>query len=428
LQQLANGKLRTLSRILDELNLKINASKTSIILHPSTYDAYMPEVVLNEENIPINDHARVLGIQFQGNEKFKKHFEVMVAKIDTRCNAIKRLTATKHGGHPESLMNIFRAVVRSVVEYGSTIYGDWLKGQDNKVQQKMNAILKLINGLPHTTPANVTAAIASEPPINIRRDFNVKKQTIKEYVTSSPSHEIWKAGSHDVATKHLNATTKCFRQEKNFIESIEKTCLNEYQNQDFDINVHLHEIIGKKEDSPDALMKQLSLEFLSSTTHNKITIYTDASKKDNECAFGVFCPSSGHEERIKLVNYASICTAEMLAIGNALEYIRNNSLTNTIILSDSLASCQALLTQAKSTYITETTREIFKLMESTKTSLVWIPSHIGISGNERADSLAKEALHSGREWQNKIRQVDANSLLKSEMLEKHQKAYQESEK
>ena len=77
--------------------------------------------------------------------------------------SLKRLAGTTWGGHPRTMMTVYRALVQSVVDYGCQIHGDWLKQHDKKIQKELNALLRIANGLTHTTPSNIISVIANEP-------------------------------------------------------------------------------------------------------------------------------------------------------------------------------------------------------------------------------------------------------------------------
>ena len=82
-----------------------------------------------------------------------------------------------------------------------------------------------------------------------------------------------------------------------------------------------------------------------------------------------------------------------MTIKHALKAIQEEKYQNAIIISDSKTAISAI----NNTYSTNNTiLNILELHEKlthngTKTEILWIPSHIGIGGNEKADLAAKDA-------------------------------------
>jgi len=96
-----------------------------------------------------------------------------------------------------------------------------------------------------------------------------------------------------------------------------------------------------------------------------------------------------------LPNKASIFTAELAALNLALDIIRSMR-KKFIIFSDSLSSLMPIHNRHRETgYVQKFISDYSQLVNSGKTiALCWIPSHVGIRGNERADVAAKSALSS----------------------------------
>jgi ribonuclease HI len=97
--------------------------------------------------------------------------------------------------------------------------------------------------------------------------------------------------------------------------------------------------------------------------------------------------------RFRLPGQSGIFTAEMCGIHFACDFIEPKPMDAYIILTDSLiASIEGL----KSTGISYRTNDMrFRTQEVSEISggnldMMWIPSHLGIQGNERADVLANE--------------------------------------
>ena len=125
-----------------------------------------------------------------------------------------------------------------------------------------------------------------------------------------------------------------------------------------------------------------------------IPVYTDGSRDGNTVACATVFPSDT-EFSMRLPDSASIFTAEIWAIIKALDEMKNASASKFIIFTDSL-SCllQALLyMKLEHPLIGMVIRKCSSLNITNKDIIFcWVPSHVGIRGNETADSAAKSAL------------------------------------
>jgi ribonuclease HI len=113
----------------------------------------------------------------------------------------------------------------------------------------------------------------------------------------------------------------------------------------------------------------------------------------------------------------SIFSAESQAIQNAISHAMTLVSEEILIISDSLSALLALKNPYPKNEIIQSIQE--KLSNSgKKIEFLWVPSHIGISGNELADKAANEAITSSSSVLiNKITYQDAlikiNKLTKS---------------
>ena len=116
-----------------------------------------------------------------------------------------------------------------------------------------------------------------------------------------------------------------------------------------------------------------------------VEIYTDGSKIGESVACAVICGNQINS--MHLPDKSSVYTAELFAIRMALELIHRLKQKSFVINSDSLSSLQAILSVD---IINVTVFNILKLYTQLTdmgkhVSLCWIPSHVGIKGNEMAD-------------------------------------------
>ena len=147
--------------------------------------------------------------------------------------------------------------------------------------------------------------------------------------------------------------------------------------------------------------KAAALDTINTRYPLHLKIYTDGSKYAESTSAAMWIPSLGVAESWKL-NQAverSIMGAELFAIKQSLHWLLLNQPLiqhlGVVILTDSRSGIQALESHRRRSS-SFTTNQILNLAHILKDSEVdltiqWIPSHVGLMGNERADELAKAA-------------------------------------
>jgi RNase H len=116
---------------------------------------------------------------------------------------------------------------------------------------------------------------------------------------------------------------------------------------------------------------------------------------DSRTGFGVF-HFNDFEMGFRLAEPSGVFMLEMTAILYALGHIRSHSLGRYMILSDSMSSIMALQTKIVSKKIHPLVFDCKEALWRLSTmgysvSLAWIPAHVGIQRNKRANALAKLA-------------------------------------
>ena len=121
-------------------------------------------------------------------------------------------------------------------------------------------------------------------------------------------------------------------------------------------------------------------------------VYTDGSKDNDRVGCGLILNNLSTKQR--LPRNASIFTAEVTAIDLALDTIAESDDGHFIIFSDSLSVLLSLHNKKMDNpLILLLLQKLHYLSCAHKTiHFCWIPSHIGIRGNEAADMAAKESL------------------------------------
>ena len=181
-----------------------------------------------------------------------------------------------------------------------------------------------------------------------------------------------------------SANIKPQNTEKHFTPNIPALCMKQP-----DILFDLHS--GKKTESNPHILKD-DFRKLQSRYKNFLQIYTDGSKEDPK--FGCAVISDNHSNIQRIPDDSSIFTAEAKAVDLALDFISTCDANNKfIIFSDSLSVLKAMNhTSSKNPQIQKLLGKCHERLANKEIVLCWIPSHIGIQGNEMVDQQAKSSL------------------------------------
>lgn len=173
----------------------------------------------------------------------------------------------------------------------------------------------------------------------------------------------------------------------------ENKCFNKFDRQDSKfpaVNTKLTDTITNKKHLSPSELNKISLKFISSLDiHNKL--FSDASKNADRCAVGIHLTDTELNFGYKLAYNTSITMAEVHGIHKALWLAKQLKKDNPTIFTDSLNSCYIIEKAKEEFKVLPIIEKILYLCKELKASLVWIPSHCGIKGNEHADQTANKA-------------------------------------
>ncbi|XP_071521480.1 uncharacterized protein [Panulirus ornatus] len=131
------------------------------------------------------------------------------------------------------------------------------------------------------------------------------------------------------------------------------------------------------------------------TPAGAVAYFTDGSvNQTGEGRSGAAIHTQGHTRLWRLSNGCSTLQTELVAISKALEHAATSHSKPVIIHTDSKSSVQALQ-HSRPKDIKLVTSILAQLQELRRqgrpVTIHWIPSHVGIEGNETADEAAKAA-------------------------------------
>ena len=295
------------------------------------------------------------------------------------------------------LKGVYQACVKASLGYGTETFNLLSSCQQKRLQVKQNTALKLVLGTPNWTP---TVNIHSETNVlPIRYNSEIMQATMLYKILRNPLHPLHIYISAEIESPRTApryartwTSTICnkFRKLCNSIPDLE-AAENIHPWSVPRITTHTNNHLPPKH-STDAttLLSATNIAIAAIAEPDDANYYTDGSVRDGQVAAAVV-----HQHgtiSVRLNDSATIMQAELLAIYYALHHAQNIA-SRCVVYSDSKSTVVAIterLPKDNITLIRQIQHTASKLI--TKPLLVWIPSHIGIPGNEAADALANAAI------------------------------------
>ena len=364
-------------------------------LHPD------PELFLGKKKIPIVKTTKFLGLTLDSKFNFLPHIRELKKKCLKAMNILKVLSSTDWGADRDTLLLLYRSLIRSKLDYGSTIYGAARKTYLKILEPVQNAALRLCLGAFRTSPIPSLHVEAGELPMDLRR-----KKLAMQYLAklkSYPSNPAFGIIFHP-------PNSELFDRRPNVIPTLGLRMREPIQNLTPPIT-----LITKTEtnENPPWLIEKPKIDLsltkfkkgnlephIFRTLFNELreaygecgAIFTDGSKIDEK----VGCACSYRRKTIsrRLPDGCSIFTAELQAILLALLAVKESRKKKFIICSDSKSALQALNKMKVNIPLVSKSLKLLQELRARQVDItfVWVPSHVGIGGNEAADREAKKAL------------------------------------
>ena len=372
----------------------------------------------------VND-LRILGLIFDKKYLWTPHINHLSKSLQNRINIITCLSKLNLEPNTKSLLDITNATILSKIDYGLTIYGFTSKRNLSMLKTIYHTAIRRSLGAFRTSPIKNILAEAGVLSIEDRRDLltghiirkisNPKKSKLLEITKKklkrkrTPKKQSALDKSIDFAkTHHIVLENTPIKKQNNPPWNIRETSLV--------LNLST---LKKDETNPEIFLAEFQSIVAAHT--NYLLIFTDGSKSQHGTGFSIVVQQrhqSNFTQTYLLPQYASVFTAEAEAILTACNYAVSVKM-KTLICSDSLSSLTAIENVNCNNPTICIIRDI--LINNKNIKIIWIPSHIGIRGNEEADQAAKSIstypLRTLPFFNKKDIKNEVNSIIKTKTLE-----------
>jgi ribonuclease HI/exonuclease III len=411
-RRLAQREVDKIKAWANKWKMRLNASKTrSMITSTSSADrAWDPELKVDGKNIEAVQEYKFLGITVGNDLRFGKHIEIITAKCRKRVNIIKCLATKSWGNSLETQRSLYIQYVRSAMEYGSSSWRGWVADcQIDKLQRIQNEALRAVVGLASTCPVDLLHLESGIEPIKDRLDKN-DEITWDRYLRLPTTDPRYCLTQKQFQTRKKPLKTRLgFRAKTSarfkFADVTRDTTTPPFEPWTRPSNLRFERVTldRRKDEYSKEELNRLTTEKIDSMTSD-IHIYTDGSTNGQQQNGGAgvyievrpLSPNGEwtvlHEGSYPAGKMCSSYTGECMALLKALQWIADGTpepeyliCTDSRSLHDSLLSNSWKDPDPWLKKIKATLQQI----PSTIT-LLWLPSHCGTHGNERADQLAND--------------------------------------
>ena len=360
-----------------------------------------PSLFLQNAELPVKEEVKFLGMIYDRILSFKPHIEYVRRKCQKAMNLLKVLSGVEWGADREILLTIYKAYIQSRLDYGSIVYNSACKSYLDRLNPVQNQALRICLGAFRTSPTVSLHVEANVPPLNLRRKKLSLQYAIRVKADKrNPTHNTLFRGNarnpfkgNKQVTPPFSRCARTLTKEAGIpLEVVKEIKPPEKPPWSQKKPLVILEMCRNKKNETNPCTFKNEYGALRDRYRDHIPIFMDGSKEGNKVGYAV------HTEYGDLTGAlhgrASIFTAEARALTHALDWIKVSGHRKFIIFSDSKSCLQAILQHQPTNSIIREIQQNHTDLKKVRKEVIfcWLPSHIGITGNEKADQAAKWAL------------------------------------
>ena len=170
----------------DTWGFKISIEKTVAVLFTRSPEKPVIQLDIDGKPVKVEKSTKFLGVFFDQQLTWNNHINHVVSKCNKRLNLMRAVSGTRWGATHRALISIYRAVIRSVLDYGAAAYDSASASQLRKIDRIQYSALRLCCGAMKGSAAFTLQVECGETPLHLRRLQQQIKFAVK--VKATPNH------------------------------------------------------------------------------------------------------------------------------------------------------------------------------------------------------------------------------------------------
>ncbi|XP_051167219.1 uncharacterized protein LOC127285311 [Leptopilina boulardi] len=418
-----------------EFGLEISIPKTQFIIFKKSTKVAASEqsIILNHQSLKASKKVKYLGIILDHKLLWNHHINYLISRISRANNVIKVLAKVSSGPSPEVLRVVCKGLMEAIGNWGVSLF--WkaaqthLKGLDKAIFSS----IRVATGLLMSTPiAILLSEFGFIHPGLVRAERAQQTVLRNAQWQLHPTLMSLKSLSRDLDGFSLKLPRESlgvlcsYWAAEGLMDMMWPTERASY----FDLEWSRIQF-GEQADSITGLLWKDDQnteipfrEYLNEECGNNLLIYTDASLNPStlRSAIAFYIPEMNIQYGVRVSSFHTVKSLELLAMFAAAQFSRTFELKNILLISDSRNAVsemgKPLLGNYEVSRIVQELKLTFELYRNQglgEVKILWIPSHSGITGNDRADYLARTATEFPTVARNKVDYADLKLSIKKDI-------------
>lgn len=154
----------------EEWGFKISVAKSKYVVFGYKRKTSKLALRLYKRSIERVKTLTFLGVWLEEKITWREHIKRVVAKCEKVINVLRCLVGTDWGASRETLMMIYRAAIRSSIDYGCIVYGAAAPTVLKQVEVVQAKALWICGGAFRTSPIQALLVEMGETPLEIRKE------------------------------------------------------------------------------------------------------------------------------------------------------------------------------------------------------------------------------------------------------------------
>ncbi|XP_069192215.1 uncharacterized protein [Procambarus clarkii] len=398
--------------------LSINPVKSCVMSFTWTRLPDQPVVTLGGCRLPIATEHRWLGVVLDSPRlTWRHHVDYLRASCLRRVNIMKRVSGAAWGASRESLLALYKAFIRSKIMYASEVYGSAAASVLARLDPIQNGALRSTLGAMPSSPVLSLHAESGLWPLSFQRLLAHCRQ-LQRIVRLPATHPLtrlqleanwWNVPAGHSRRRQLPFVVRAFDAYSQFSLPVPVLTpgpiispVPPWAEEIIRVSVDFSKPPRRKRDL-EGLAPLFFADLRASLYSGYLEVYTDGSRKDqppSTSAAAYFAPFS-FCQMWKLSPAHSCLAGELFAILLALQLLRQVLGPSAVVFYVDSITALHLISSRRPRVHRHTVSQIrgellsYSVTPGWSIYLQWVPSHVGIKGNEVADAAAgmAHALH-----------------------------------